>query len=404
MDALVGVPAPAPGPLRLTDSAALALDYADQQLLAAVREVHHSLARRALAATWVLGGSMPQRVHAAASNSVYAGISTAMRGSAGGLRALSRRGVGAPLESSPAGRQVSSVLHALIGAELAAAGDPGCIRMALRARATDVPLDAETLARTYPRTGGKLVLFLHGMGENDESWRGRGGSSFADQVMARTDWTPLLLRYNSGLPVSDNAAELADLVADLVAGWPVPVESVALVGHGMGGLLARSTTVRASAAGHAWVDKVTQIVCLGTPHLGAQLEKAVHLASRTLARVPEPVARGSIRNRRSVGRLLHAYVSRDEWVGRDLTARWGEDRIAIAPLPHVTYHFVAAAVAEDATGRLGHRLAGPSTDGTPAVDAEDAHPEGEHLSSAASSGLLHHPQIGDWLVSWLLRR
>jgi triacylglycerol lipase len=369
MTALAG-PASAPEPLRVTDSAALALDYADQQLLAAVREVHQSLARRAFATTRGLSGSLPERAHAAASNSVYAGVSTAMRGSAGGLRALARWGVGAPLESSPVGRQVASILHALIGAELTAAGDTSCIRMALRDRAVDVPLEAGTIARTYPRAGNKLVLFLHGLAENDESWETRDQAGYADQLTSQTDWTPLLLRYNSGLPVSDNGAELAGLVSDLVAHWPVPVDSIALVGHSMGGLLARSTTVQAFAAGQDWVHKVTHVVCLGTPHLGAQLEKAVHLATNALNRVPRSVPfRAPRHGPRPVG-LRHAHVSRDEWVGRDLTARWGEERIAIAPLAHVTYHFVA-----------------------PDVDHQDS--RADHVS------LLQHPRIGDWLVSWL---
>ncbi len=52
--------------------------------------------------------------------------------------------------------------------------------------------------------------------------------------------TPVYLRYNTGLPVGRNGADLAWLLDDLVAAWPVPVRSIALVGHSMGGLVVRA--------------------------------------------------------------------------------------------------------------------------------------------------------------------
>ncbi|GAA1810448.1 hypothetical protein [Nostocoides veronense] len=39
--------------------------------------------------------------------------------------------------------------------------------------------------------------------------------------------TPVLVRYNSGLRISDNGAALGALLADLVAGWPVPLTRIA---------------------------------------------------------------------------------------------------------------------------------------------------------------------------------
>ena len=187
MSALLEVPVPAPEPVRTTDSAALALDFADRHILEAVRDIHHAVASRVLLATRL--GSVPDRIHSIASNALYAGLSTAMRSSANGLRSLGRRGVGTPLEASISGRQLLSTINAMVGAELAAGGDPGAIRMGLRVGASDVPVEGAALAAAYPRATDRIVLFLHGLGENDESWQlcEEEGGVYPSHVASRTD-------------------------------------------------------------------------------------------------------------------------------------------------------------------------------------------------------------------------
>jgi len=48
------------------------------------------------------------------------------------------------------------------------------------------------------------------------------------------------LHYNSGLHVSINGRAFAGLIEDLLRAWPVPVQELVIIGHSMGGLLARS--------------------------------------------------------------------------------------------------------------------------------------------------------------------
>ncbi len=397
MSALADVAAPAPEPVRTTDSAALALDYADRLVLGAVRDIHQAVASRLLPASRFVGGGLPERVHSITSNALYTGLSTSIRGSASGLRALARRGVGAPLEASVSGRQLLSSINAMVGAELAEAGDPGAIRMALRAGAEDVPVDPVALAAAYPQASGRIVLFVHGLGENDESWQQPRDDTglYPTRVAAETDWTPVVLRYNTGSRVSDNGAELAELIARLTSCWPVPVTSLAFVGHSMGGLLARSATVHALAGQHDWARHVTHVVCLGTPHLGAQWEKAVHLGSRALALMPASVPFAATRP----VPLQRGCVTRNEWSGHDLTAKWGEDRLAVAPLAHAAYHFVAAARHQPAQlmGRAGDPAGSTQgADGSgPSAAPVDPPDAADHVA------LLRHPQVADWLVTWL---
>ena len=70
----------------------------------------------------------------------------------------------------------------------------------------------------------------------------------------------------------------------------MPVQDVVLIGHSMGGLVARSALHRAGGGtpeAHGWTHLVRDSITLGTPHLGAPLERGVH----RLAGVLDPAAR-----------------------------------------------------------------------------------------------------------------
>ena len=62
---------------------------------------------------------------------------------------------------------------------------------------------------------------------------------------------------------------------------------------------AHATTGRSMQ--HGWADAVSRVVCLGSPHLGADLEKGVNIASWALARLPETRAIATFLNARSDG-------------------------------------------------------------------------------------------------------
>jgi pimeloyl-ACP methyl ester carboxylesterase len=57
---------------------------------------------------------------------------------------------------------------------------------------------------------------------------------------------------------------LAALLEELVRAWPVDVRQIALVGHSMGGLVARSAAYQADQHDHEWGGRVGHIVSLGT--------------------------------------------------------------------------------------------------------------------------------------------
>ncbi|AWB91681.1 esterase/lipase family protein [Aeromicrobium chenweiae] len=401
-------------PARTTDVAALALDYGDRLIVGTARDLHRAVSARFFRATRVVGGRVPESLNDAVVTSVYGAISGTLRVSSGSVRALAARGVGRPIESSRRGRLVVAAVNGLIGDELRTLGDPQAITMAARVDGEDVPTTSWQLGEAFPGATSHPVIFVHGLCENDESWSNGAkahGTTYPERVAAETDGTPVLIRYNTGLHISENGQHLDTLIQQVVENWPVAVTRITLVGYSMGGLVARAATNHATAAGQTWQHLVRDVVCLGTPHTGANLEKAAHLGSRLLTFWPESAPFSKILEHRSAGivDLRHGYITRDEWEGQDLTGQWGLDRIAAAPLPHAEYHFVAATLGASQghplSSVLGDLLvhfssatgvgrAGPVVDGA----------RFEYLASAHHFALLHHPQVGDWLVGWLNAR
>lgn len=399
-------------PPRSTDTAALALEYGNRLVLGSVRDVHRAVARRAFGPTRRVGGAVPQAIHDLVSEAVYDTLSTGTRRAGDLARYLAGHGLGRLVDDGRAGRQVRSAVNGLVGADLHERADPYSIAMTVRHRGRDLPLDAETLAHTFAGAGGHLVVFVHGLGENDDSWGRRAdvhGGTYASRLATETAATPLVLRYNTGRHVSDNGAELASVLERLVEGWPVEVTGLTLVGHSMGGLVVRAATNRAVADAAGWAELVRHVVCLGTPHLGAALEKAVHIGGRALALFPESAPFHQILAERSPGivDLRHGYINRQEWEGQDLSTRWGLDRRAAPALPGADYHFVAATLGRSRTGPSGTLLGdwlvgfgsatGRGRRGEPVVP----HATAEHLPGADHFALLNHPRVADWLVDWV---
>ena len=380
----------------LLGAIALATDAADDLVLGTARDVHGAVARRVLGATGraTRGYSgCVEAVHAQLSSAVYAGVGGGLRATGRGLRAADRRGVGGRLEDSPAGRVLVSAVNGLLGDRLAEQQSDLVITMAVRRHGRDVPCDPGSLAEAFPTATSDVLVFLHGLGEADEVWQ-RGaresGGSYGSRLAAETSWTPVYLRANSGLPIAENGVALASLLDELVAAWPTGVRRIGLVGYSMGGLVIRAACAVGTDAANPWNELVTDVVTLGTPHLGAPLERAVALGARALGRLPESAPFGRILEYRSVGIL-------------DLRGGLAPD---LQNLPHARYHLVAATLASSPRHPVSETLGDllvryPSATGRPRrgphmfPGADVLHVRGDHFD------LLNHPKVYDALRTWL---
>jgi len=350
--------------------------------------------------------TLPARV---VSRLVYGSIrGTASLVGAGIDHALAQ--LGPTLGTSRPGPEREAVLAAVngvVGDWLEATRNPLAIRSRLRRDGAPLVLEREALAAAIPGVSGAIAIMIHGSSMSDVGWRRRGhdhGAALADEL----GFTPVYAHYNSGRHVSINGAELAGLLDQLVAAWPTPVEDLVLIGHSMGGLVARSACVVAERDDHAWRPALRAMVCLGTPHHGAPLERSGNLLEHALGaiRYTAPLARlGQLRSA-GVTDLRYGNVIDEHWAGVDRFAA-GIDRRSPTPLPDgVACHAIAATLARTVDDA-------PPGDGLVPVDsALGRHPRPEltlafppaHQRIVAGAGhldLLDHPEVTAQLRTWL---
>jgi pimeloyl-ACP methyl ester carboxylesterase len=265
--------------------------------------------------------------------------------------------------------------------------------MAVRIGGHDVVIEREALAATFPEATGRLVVFLHGLCENESYWgyfRERTGTTYGEALAAR-GWSPVYLRANTGLPIRQNGVELAGLLRDLVASWPVPVERIALVGHSMGGLIMRAATNVLASDGPGWTEKLTDVVTLCSPHRGAPIAWGIGHGSRFLALLPETSAFGKILDRRSEG-------------VRDLVDGYVDE---IPPLKEARYRLVAATLTKSARHPVGNYVGDYLVRPHSAVGRDkrgaELFPDAEvlHVGRTDHFGVLNHPEVLQALERWL---
>ncbi len=265
--------------------------------------------------------------------------------------------------------------------------------MAVRADGRDVALDPTSLAAAHPDATGRVAIFVHGLCENEECWDrqvDRRGPGYPD-TLAGHGWTPVRLRLNTGLPLRTNGVALAGLVRDLTAAWPVPVTRIAFIGHSMGGLVVRAATAVVGGDEAAWTHLVSDVVTLGTPHLGAPLAAGVGRGSARLALLPETQAFGRILDWRSLG--VH-----------DLVSGLRED---VPALPHARYRLVSGTLTRSPRHPVGRVMGdvlvrqGSAYGRTRRGDELFPGADVLHLPSTGHMSLLNHPRVHEALSGWL---
>jgi len=251
-----------------------------------------------------------------------------------------------------------AALNGVLGDYLAASDNPLAITMCLRRDGIALPLECEPLAAADPQVGGKLLVLLHGLCMNDLQWL-RSGHDHGAALARDLAYTPVYLHYNSWLHISSNGRALAEQLEALVRIWPVPLTELVLVGHSMGGLVARSACRYGALARHQWRRRLDKLVCLGTPHHGAPLERGGNWVDILLGVSPysAPLARlGKIRSA-GITDLRFGNLVDEDWNTRDRFARSGDRRVAV-PLPEGVACFAIAATTTKKTGGVSGRVLG----------------------------------------------
>jgi len=311
------------------------------------------------------------------------------------------------------GRALVSALNGAWGDRLSERGSPLALPMTVRAQGRDLVLDSASLACTFADARPQVAVFVHGLGESDDSWRRRAVGAcppYGERLAAEHGFTPVYLRYNAGLHISTNGRSLAALLEQLVASWPRELSELALIGHSMGGLVLRSACHYGVDAGHRWPGRVATVFTLGAPHTGAPLERAAHLAGHGLSLVPEirPFARTLAARAAGVKDLRHGYLVDDDWAGGDPDALPSPDATELSFLPHADHYFMSATLSSDPgapPGRLlGDLLVLRGSAWSQRGRTERLRFDLDHyrnLGGANHFDLLNHPAVYEQLSRWL---
>jgi len=371
-----------------------------------IGRMHRAIAERAFRATGP-GGLVARTVHDGVTRGVYAGLGLGTRALGAATQAAVARREVPELSITPRGSALIAAIAGLRGDALEAEGSPLHQPMAVRVNGAPVPPHAEAFAAAFPGATERVVVFLHGLMETEFSWGAR--ETYGTRLARDLDWTPVYVRYNSGRRISHNGRSLSELMQELVAAWPVEVGRIALVGHSMGGLVARSACHRAVEDGADWVGRMRHSVSLGSPHMGAPLEQAVHVLSAGLAALPETRVFANFLRRRSGGirDLRQGSLVDEDWTGCDPDALRAAACAEVPLCEGATHCFVSATITRSGRHPLGRLLGDvlvltPSASGrsrTRRIPFDEEY--GMHVGGAHHFALLNHPAVYEKLRSWL---
>ncbi len=316
-------------------------------------------------------------------------------------------------EETPERQAVLAALNGVLGDRLAQTHNPLATPMTLRWQGQ--VLDPQAMP-PMPGATGKVLLLIHGLCMNDLQWSAQpvnDGPVASDHgaALAAHGYTPVYLRYNTGLHTSQNGQDLARLLEQLMAHWPQPVQELSVLVHSMGGLVIRSAVHTAQQSGLRWPSQLKTLVFLGTPHHGAPLEKAGNWIDTLLGVTPFSRPFAKLGQMRSAGitDLRHGFVQDTDWQGRDRFAR-SPDRRQPLPLPAGVACYTVAATTAPKRGPLADRLVGDGL--VPLPSALGQHPDPRHqlgfakdrqviLYRTGHMALLHNPAVTQKLLVWL---
>lgn len=322
--------------------------------------------------------------------------------------------VDAPPET-PQREAVLAALNGVMGDRLAENHNPLATPMTLRHQGQVLQWGHLPTSPAMPAVNGKVLVLIHGLCMNDLQWHTTAGDgTVADHGSTLADalgYTPVYVRYNTGLHTSENGHLLAYQLAQLAQHWPVPVEEITVVAHSMGGLVTRSAVHSAQQSGTAWPRLLKNIVFLGTPHHGAPLERAGNWIDVLLGSTPytRPFARLVQLRSAGITDLRYGHVVDADWQGHDRFRRKPDTRMPV-PLPDGIACFTVAATVAGARSDVAERLLGDGL--VPLNSALGQHTEARRTLVFAKTSqrvmyrlnhmeLLSAPQVGDQLIAWL---
>ena len=259
---------------------------------------------------------------------------------------------------------------------------------------------------------GKVCVLVHGLGCNESLWNfpaSQEGGGYGELLEQRCGYMPLYLRFNTGLRVSNNGKQLAGLLDRLCAHHDSAVTELLFIGHSLGGLVIRSACHFGYQTGQDWVARVRHVIYLGSPHLGAPLEKATNVTTNVLGLFNTTATRviRDVLNTRSAGvkDLRFGNLVDQDWLDCDPDELMNNRRVPIPWLATASHH-LAVGQALARVGTFGDAIVQPdsaagrtrgSQPGAPAGSDVQVMPGLDHLA------LARHPAVYEHVERWVMQ-
>ena len=261
-----------------------------------------------------------------------------------------------PRQATPQRRAALAALNGVLGDYLAETNSPLALPLTFHSGGAALPTDRAALAAALPRATGRVLLLVHGLCLGDACWECAGGG-LGGALARELGYTPVAVSYNNGRHISTNGRELAAGLDLLLGNWPRPVAELVIVGHSMGGLVARSACHY--GAGTEWPARLRALITLGTPHHGTPLERGGNWINIMMDGSPYAAPFSRLGKGRSAGitDLRYGSLVDEDWHGHDRFAH-REDERAIVPLPRGARCYAVAGTLGEANGTLRDRLLG----------------------------------------------
>lgn len=308
-----------------------------------------------------------------------------------------------------------AILNGAVGDRLARTDNGLATTMTFIHQGRELPVERAAIERALPAGTSRVAIFLHGLMCTEDIWAMPDGTDYGSLLARDHGYTPLYVRYNSGLPIAENGLELSALLDRLVAAYPTPIEELVPIGYSMGGLVVRSACHVASlAAQSSWLPLVKRAIYVGTPHLGAPMERVGRFVAKVLRSVDDPYTQlaAELADLRSDGvKDLGDADLRHEDRARGLPRVGLRDpRHPVPLLRQIQHYLVAGSLSTDArlASVFGDSIVpvASATDGG-CVDAVTFALPPSHVkivSGASHIMLPHHPAVYEHLREWCAPR
>jgi triacylglycerol lipase len=243
------------------------------------------------------------------------------------------------------------VLNGAVGDYLVRTDNGLALPMALHLHGAPIAPTPAALAAAYPDGTARVVVLVHGLMNTEDIFAMPGGRDYGTLLRDDLGLTPLYVRYNSGLPIADNGAELSALLTALLGAYPVPIGEIVLLGYSMGGLVLRAATHTAALTGAPWLPLVRRALYVGTPHRGAPTERVGRVVSALLRAIPDPYTRliADVADLRSDGLkdLGDADLRHEDRALRTVRFTLRDERHPVPLLPTIAHHLVVGSLSAE---------------------------------------------------------